>query len=68
MPTSENALKFFVGVRWPKGVICPTCGSSKVTFLANAGLWKCKTVHPRQTDSVGHAQRQYFQDERHLRG
>jgi hypothetical protein len=49
---SENALRFFVGVRWPKGVACPHCGSKDVTFLANAKVWKCKTVHPRQKFSA----------------
>jgi transposase-like protein len=48
----ENALQFFAEVRWPNGVICPQCGSKDVTFLANAKVWKCKTVHPRQKFSV----------------
>src|SRR6266478_3990321 len=48
----ENALQFFVKVRWPKGVACPHCGSKDVTFLANAKVWKCKTVHPRQKFSA----------------
>src|SRR5436190_978755 len=40
------------GARWPQGVACPHCGSKEVTFLANAGLWKCRTKHPRQKFSV----------------
>ena len=48
----ENALQFFVRVRWPNGVACPHCGSRNVTFLANAQVWKCKTVHPRQKFSA----------------
>jgi transposase-like protein len=48
----ENAFKFFVGVRWPRGVSCPQCGSRDVTFLANAKVWKCKTVHSRQKFSA----------------
>lgn len=48
----ENALQFFVKVRWPKGVACPHCGSKDVTFLANAKVWKCKTVHQRQKFSA----------------
>src|SRR5713101_6045054 len=48
----ENAFQFFVGVRWPKGVVCPHCGSKNVTFLANAKVWKCKTVHPCQKFSA----------------
>ena len=40
----HNAL---VAVRWPDGVIkCPHCGSSRVTYLANARVWKCYEGHP----------------------
>ena len=48
----ENALQFFVGLRWPKGVCCPRCGSDKVTFLENAKVWKCRTPHPKQKFSA----------------
>jgi transposase-like protein len=48
----ENALQFFVGIRWPKGVTCPRCGSDKVTFLENAKVWKCRTPHPKQKFSA----------------
>lgn len=49
---SENALRFFVGIRWPNGVRCPQCNSDKVTYLANAKVWKCKTPHPKQKFSA----------------
>lgn len=48
----ENAFKFFVGLRWPKGVCCPRCGSDKVTFLEKAKVWKCRTPHPKQKFSA----------------
>ncbi len=48
----EDAQAFLVDVRWPTGVTCPRCGSAKVTFLANANLWKCKTAHPKQKFSA----------------
>jgi len=48
----DICLKFMVALRWPHGVECPQCGSDKVTFLANARLWKCHTKHPRQKFSV----------------
>src|SRR5437764_8345144 len=48
----ENAFQFFVGIRWPKGVRCPRCGSHKVTFLAKAKVWKCRTAHPKQKFSA----------------
>jgi transposase-like protein len=45
--------EFMVDLRWPDGVIvCPHCGSDKVTHLKNARLWKCHTPHPRQKFSV----------------
>src|SRR5947208_6359035 len=48
----ENAFRFFSEVRWPNGVTCPRCGSKGVTFLENAKVWKCKTVHPKQKFSA----------------
>src|SRR5437588_3769452 len=45
-------LHFLVALRWPRGVKCPQCGSKKVTFLANAKLWKCRNAHPKQKFSV----------------
>src|SRR6266481_223773 len=48
----ENAFQFFVGIRWPRGVRCPRCGSDKVTFLENAKVWKCRTPHAKQKFSV----------------
>lgn len=48
----ENALQFFIQVRWPNGVTCRSCGSKAVTYLANARVWKCKTVHPKQKFSA----------------
>src|ERR1700730_15133088 len=49
---ADRCLRFLVALRWPRGVKCPQCGSKKVTFLANAKLWKCKTAHPKQKFSV----------------
>ena len=48
----DVALQFLAAIRWPGGVVCPTCGSSKVTFLATRRLWKCSTVHKRQQFSA----------------
>src|SRR5206468_11017184 len=48
----ENAFQFFVGIRWPRGVRCPRCGSAKVTLLENAKVWKCRTPHPKQKFSA----------------
>lgn len=43
----ENCKSFMVDLRWPDGkVACPTCGSQKVSWLANAKVWKCYGGHP----------------------
>jgi transposase-like protein len=41
-----------VAARWPDGVICPTCGSRKVGYLANQRRWQCSEKHPRRQFSV----------------
>jgi transposase-like protein len=49
----DNCLEYLAGKRWPNGVvICPTCGSSKVGFLANQRRWQCATKHPKRQFSV----------------
>src|SRR5712692_1643180 len=48
----QACLEFLVALRWPRGVKCPQCGSKKVTFLANAKLWKCRNAHAKQKFSV----------------
>jgi transposase-like protein len=41
-----------VAARWPDGVICPTCGSRKVGYLANQRRWQCREKHARRQFSV----------------
>jgi len=48
----ENCLNYLVARRWPKGVICPTCGRDDVTFLAKQGKWQCKSAHTRRQFTV----------------
>ena len=49
----ENCRSFMVDLRWPDGAVkCPTCGSDKVTWLANARVWKCYAGHPRPKFSL----------------
>ena len=49
----DNCQRFMIAVRWPDGKVhCPSCGSDKVTYLANARLWKCYAKHPRQKFSL----------------
>ena len=45
-------LQTMVKSRWPNGVKCPTCGSEKVSFLANQGRWQCSIKHPKRQFSA----------------
>ncbi|MEX0683900.1 MAG: IS1595 family transposase [Dehalococcoidia bacterium] len=48
----DTCLNYMVGVRWPNGIACPTCGSVEVSFLATRRIWKCKAKHVKQQFSV----------------
>jgi transposase-like protein len=49
---ADNCLKFMVAKRWRDGVVCPTCGSKEVRFLATRRMWECKSQHSRKQFSV----------------
>jgi hypothetical protein len=48
----DNCLNYVVARRWPKGVVCPTCGRKDVSFVAARRVWQCKTRHPKAQFSV----------------
>jgi transposase-like protein len=48
----ENCMDYLVARRWPNGVVCPVCGSAKVSFLANQMRWQCNNRHPRRQFSI----------------
>jgi transposase-like protein len=48
----ENCKTFMVSLRWPTGVTCPNCGSTRVSWLENAKLWKCYEKHARPKFSL----------------
>jgi len=48
----DVCLSFMVELRWPDGVVCPTCGSRELSFLSTRRMWKCKAIHARQQFSV----------------
>ncbi len=50
----ENCLNYLVARRpeWEKGVVCPSCGGSKVSFLKNQLRWQCSARHPKRQFSV----------------
>src|SRR5262249_19728116 len=38
--------------RWPNGVICPTCGSTKAKYQPKHYRWQCSTKHPKRQFTV----------------
>ncbi len=49
----ENCRRFMISVRWENGVVrCPACDSDKVTYLANAKVYRCYSNHPKQKFSL----------------
>jgi len=49
----DNCKNFLTELRWPDGKVkCPQCGSEKVSYLANARLWKCYGAHERPKFSL----------------
>ena len=48
----DNCTDYLAVRRWPKGVICPTCGSEKVTFNSGRRIWQCGSHHPKRQFSV----------------
>ncbi|MEO8097227.1 MAG: IS1595 family transposase [Acidobacteriota bacterium] len=49
---ADNCINYLVARRWPNGVVCPTCGSEKVSFVPSRRLWQCKTRHPKSQFSI----------------
>jgi len=48
----ENCRKYVQAWRWPNGVICPTCGSTKVKLLEKQNRWQCSTHHAKRQFSA----------------
>jgi transposase-like protein len=49
----DNCIDYIAIRRWPNGVICPGCGSTKVSqFNAKRRTWKCGSHHPKREFSV----------------
>jgi transposase-like protein len=49
---SDFSTDYFAKMRWPDGVVCPHCGSMKVSYLANQKRWQCHEKHPRRQFSA----------------
>ena len=48
----DNCVAYMVAKRWPSGVSCPTCGSSKVTYDAKGHRWQCAVHHEKRKFSL----------------
>jgi len=50
----DNCVSYLVTHRteWKDGVICPTCGSKDVGYVASRRLWQCKSRHGKAQFSV----------------
>ena len=49
----DNCIDYLAARRWPKGVICPICGSDRVSaFNAKRRTWKCAKHHSKREFSV----------------
>lgn len=50
--SAENCRKYVQAWRWPNGVVCPTCGSTKVKLLENQNRWQCSSHHAKRQFSA----------------
>jgi transposase-like protein len=50
----DNCVSYLLEHRteWKNGVICPTCGSKEVGYIASRRLWQCKGRHPKAQFSI----------------
>jgi len=47
-----NCREYVVARRWPDGVTCPTCGSTKVAFSEKHNRWQCGSHHAKRQFTV----------------
>jgi transposase-like protein len=43
----DNCVRYLVQLRWPEGVVCPTCGRTDVSYVAKRRVWQCKSRHSK---------------------
>jgi len=47
-----NCREYIIARRWPNGVVCPTCGNTKVSFLGNQNKWQCSSHHSKRQFTI----------------
>jgi transposase-like protein len=53
-PHEEACRAYLIARRWPNGVHCPRCGSTKVTALASGFHWQCYECAPDTSYRFSH--------------
>lgn len=48
----DHCQNYLIERRWPNGVVCPTCGSKDVRYLAKQRRWECKAKHAKKQFSI----------------
>jgi len=48
----ENCVQYLAVRRWPNGVVCPGCGSERVSYNGVRRTWKCSKHHSRREFSI----------------
>ncbi len=48
----DNCRTYVMDRRWPNGVTCPTCGSSKVTYSVKHNRWQCGSHHAKRQFTI----------------
>jgi len=48
----HNCREYLMARRWPDGVICPTCGSAKITFSEKHDRWRCGKHHSKRQFTI----------------
>jgi len=44
----DNCRDYIAAMRWPNGIVCPTCGAASVTYLKTVNRWQCSKLHPKR--------------------
>jgi hypothetical protein len=48
----DRCHEFMMALRWPDGVVCPTCGDKEPQFIASRSIWQCRNKHANRQFSV----------------
>jgi len=43
-----NVRDYMIARRWPNGIVCPTCGSTKITVSEKHNRWQCGSHHAKR--------------------